>query len=130
MIRGFFLCGIIGWIMEVVWTGIWSLINGNLKMVSTTSLIMFPIYGMAVLLKPLYDVMIDMPILMRGGIYVIFIFTAEYFFGVILTKMGVCPWNYSEAKFNINGLIRLDYAPAWFAAGLIFETLVYTKIHL
>ncbi len=130
MLRGFFLCGIIGWIMEVVWTGIWSLINGNLKMVSTTSLIMFPIYGMAVLLKPLYDVMIDMPIFLRGGIYVIFIFTAEYFFGVILTKMGVCPWNYSGAKFNVNGLIRLDYAPAWFAAGLIFETLVYAKIHL
>lgn len=85
---------------------------------------------MAVLLKPLYDVMIDMPIFLRGGIYVIFIFTAEYFFGVILTKMGVCPWNYSGAKFNVNGLIRLDYAPAWFAAGLIFETLVYAKIHL
>ncbi len=127
MFKGFLLCGAIGWIMEVVWTGVWSLINGNMRMMSTTSLIMFPIYGAIILLKPLYELMFDLPIFLRGGIYVIFIFIAEYFFGVILTKAGICPWNYSDARFNVNGLIRLDYAPAWFAAGLIFEALVFTR---
>ena len=127
MIKGFFLCGIIGWIMEILWTGIWSFINGDLKMISTTSILMFPIYGMAILLKPLYDVMFVLPIFLRGGIYAILIFTAEYFCGLILTKMGVCPWNYEGARFNVNGLIRLDYAPAWFAAGLIFEGLVFSR---
>ena len=111
--------------MEIIWTGIWSLINGDWRMMSTTSIIMFPIYGLAILLKPLYDIMVDLPIVFRGGIYVIFIFMAEYFFGIMLTKLGACPWNYSDARFNVNGLIRLDYAPAWFAVGLIFESFVF-----
>ena len=67
MFKGFLLCGAIGWIMEVVWTGIWSLINGNMRMMSTTSLIMFPIYGAIILLKPLYELMFDLPIFLRGG---------------------------------------------------------------
>jgi len=127
MIKGFFLCGVIGWIMEIVWTGVWSLVNGDVRMVSTTSIIMFPIYGMAIFLKPIYDVMFDLPIFLRGGIYAIFIFAAEYFFGFVLTRLGACPWSYTDAKFNIDGLIRLDYAPAWFAAGLIFEGLVFAR---
>ncbi len=127
MIKGFFLCGIIGWVMEILWTGVWSFINGDLKMISTTSILMFPIYGMAILLKPLYDVIFDLPIFLRGGIYAILIFATEYFCGLVLTKIGVCPWNYNGARFNINGLIRLDYAPAWFAAGLIFEGLVFSR---
>ncbi len=113
--------------MEVIWTGVWSLFNGDYKMMASTSIIMFPIYGMVILLKPLYDVMFDLPIILRGGIYAICIFAAEYFFGLILTKLGICPWNYSGARFNVNGLIRLDYAPAWFAAGLIFESLVFSR---
>jgi len=125
--KGFFLCGTIGWIMEIIWTGLWSLINGDWRMMSTTSIIMFPIYGSAIFLKPLYEVTFDLPIFMRGGIYALFIILAEYLFGLILTKLGICPWNYSSARFNINGLIRLDYIPAWFAAGLIFELLVFSR---
>ena len=41
--------------------------------------------------------------------------------GWLLRKLGVCPWDYSDAPLNIDGLIRLDYAPAWFAVGLLFE---------
>ena len=55
------------------------------------------------------------------------IFTAEYITGYILKKRNMCPWDYSKAKYNINGLIRLDYAPLWFLVGLVFEKLVNTK---
>ena len=32
--------------------------------------------------------------------------------------------DYSNAPTNINGVIRLDYAPVWMAAGLIFEKIL------
>ena len=49
------------------------------------------------------------------------IFSTEYLTGYLLDKRGLCPWNYSRSRFNVNHLIRLDYAPYWFAAGLFFE---------
>ena len=49
------------------------------------------------------------------------IFATEFLSGSILKKRECCPWDYSKAKLNIKGLIRLDYFPAWFAAGLIYE---------
>jgi hypothetical protein len=39
----------------------------------------------------------------------------------------MCPWDYSGRIWNVDGLIRLDFAPFWFAAGLIFERLTRTK---
>lgn len=36
----------------------------------------------------------------------------------------MCPWDYSHAKTNIDGVIRLDYAPLWMAAGLLFERIL------
>ena len=54
------------------------------------------------------------------------IFSAEYISGFILEMtVGVCPWDYTAAKYNIDGYIRLDYAPAWFAAGLFFERMYF-----
>jgi len=52
------------------------------------------------------------------------IFLAEYSTGFLLKKANRCPWDYSDAPLNINGLIRLDYAPCWFALGLFYEGLM------
>ena len=41
--------------------------------------------------------------------------------GSFLKKRGICPWNYSGCRFNYKGVIRLDYYPLWFLAGLFFE---------
>jgi hypothetical protein len=49
------------------------------------------------------------------------IFAAEYVSGSLLKRADICPWDYSEARYHVKGLIRWDYAPAWFAVGLIFE---------
>ncbi len=59
--------------------------------------------------------------LIRGGVYTICIFAVEFLSGSFLKKLHVCPWDYSKAKLNIRGVIRLDYAPAWFALGLLYE---------
>ena len=49
------------------------------------------------------------------------IFLTEYVSGTILKKRNCCPWDYSHAKLNIHGVIRLDYAPVWFLTGLLYE---------
>ena len=99
-----------------------------------TSLLMFPIYGMGAIL-PEISGLVDwwlggerldwMDRVIRHGIlYTVLIFMGEYLFGSILKAYGICPWDYSAARFQYRGIIRLDYAPLWFAAGLIFEKIL------
>lgn len=125
MIIRFFIYGIIGWAMEIFWTGAASLLRGDVRLQGTTYLWMFPIYGLAVFLEPIHDKIRFLPWIARGGIWAMIILTIEYATGwAIRGLVGVCPWDYTgNSKLAINGLIRLDYAPAWFVAGLIFERL-------
>ena len=92
-----------------------------------TSLWMFPIYGMAAFLKPLCFALKKLPAILRAALYSVFIFLGEYATGSILKKHHICPWDYSKARTNIHGVIRLDYAPFWMTVGLIFEKLLTKK---
>ena len=125
MIIQFMLFGVTGWCMEILWTGLHSLFKKDYKLIATTSIWMFFIYGMAVFLKPLCDVLLGMsfPLVLRGGIYMLCIFAAEFTAGFTMKRLNACPWDYSDSRFNVLGLIRLDYAPVWFAAGLVMEAL-------
>lgn len=124
----FLLCGLSGWCMECVWTGVDSLLNHKQKELwCKTSLWMFPIYGLAAFFSPICKKIENKSTTSRGFIYTICIYFAEYLTGSILKKYKACPWDYSKAKFNVKGVIRLDYAPAWFAAGLFFEKLLAPK---
>ena len=40
---------------------------------------------------------------------------------ILLKKRNMCPWDYSKARWNIKGVIRLAYAPVWFLTGLLYE---------
>ena len=121
MKRDFIKCGMIGWCLEVFWTGMHNAMKKDRKMQASTSLLMFPIYGMAVCLKPICNFIRGKNFLVRGGIYTFFIYLAEFISGTFLKKRGICPWDYSHAKHHVKGVIRWDYAPAWFVTGLIFE---------
>jgi uncharacterized membrane protein len=124
MKKRFILYGLAGWCTEIFWTGLGSLINGDAKLQGWTYIWMFPIYGMAVFLEPIHNRIRSWPVVLRGGVYTVLIFLAEYSTGWLLkTITGVCPWDYSGHLFSVGGFIRLDYAPAWFAAGLLFEKL-------
>lgn len=120
----FVKCGITGWCMEVVWTGFMNIMKRDRKMVGNTSLLMFPIYGMAAVIKPVGNALKGKNFFVRGVVYTCGIFGMEYLTGSILKKNGMCPWDYSNSKYNVNGLIRFDYAPAWFGAGLLFEKIL------
>lgn len=123
--KHFIIYGLLGWLVEIFWTGLGSLLNGDVRLTAKTYLWMFPIYGLAILFEPVHDAIRPMTVWVRGTIWMLLCFAMEYISGWILRDIiGTVPWDYSQAFFNIHGLIRLDYAPAWFVAGLLFE-----KIH-
>lgn len=112
--------------MEVFWTGLGSALKKDKKLTSNTSIWMFPIYATAVIIEPMAEKMRKnhRTTLKRGSVYALCIFATEFLSGSILKKHKCCPWDYSAAKTNINGVIRLDYFPVWFAAGLFYENML------
>lgn len=121
MIKKFIQCGIVGWCLEILFTAFQSFGKKDFKLKGNTSLWMFPIYGFAAILYPFIGILKKKPLVFRGCIYTFFIFLTEFVTGKFLKKRNLCPWNYDDAKYNIDGVIRLDYAPYWFGAGLLFE---------
>lgn len=110
--------------MEISFTGLYSLYMGNPKLSGTTYIWMFFIYGLAVFLEPIHNRIRGLSFVIRGGVYALLIIFTEYIAGWFLSKLiGVCPWDYGSGKYIINGFTRIDSAPLWAAAGLLFEKL-------
>ena len=122
--KDFLLCGAMGWGFECFFTGCKGLFAKKKTLPCSTSLWMFGIYGLAFLIKPLYYCIKKLSPILRGSIYTVFIFITEYFTGAFLKRHNACPWDYSSSKFNIKGVIRLDYAPLLFIVGLIYENIL------
>lgn len=115
------LYGMLGWCLEVVWTGLGSLLAGDARLASHTYLWMFPIYGLAVLFEPVHDRLRSSPWPLRGLVWMLLFFAVEYATGWLIRQaVGVSPWQY-YGRWQVDGLIRLDYGPVWFVAGLLFE---------
>lgn len=124
MLTRYIIYGLVGWCIEVFWTGIGSFLRGDAELRGWTYLWMFPIYGLAIFLEPVHNQIRAWPVIIRGGVYTLFIFAIEYSTGWLLKNtIDTCPWDYSQNPLSVNGFIRLDYAPAWFLAGLLFERL-------
>lgn len=117
-------CGIIGWCMEIMFTALHTIKSRNYKLIGNTSLWMFPIYGCAAFISLLYRFIKKYPFWIRGITYTVCIFSMEYISGCLLKHYEVCPWSYKGCKHNINDVIRLDYAPLWFGAGLFYEQIL------
>lgn len=129
----FAVYGLLGWSAEIVWTAGGRLLfeggatGGRWRLEGRTYLWMFPIYGsIAFLYEPIHDLLRMTVWPLRATAYAAAFMLAEYASGWVLRRMtGVCPWDYAlrehPARFQVNGLVRLDYAPAWALAGLALE---------
>lgn len=124
--------------MEIVFTSVESIAAGDFRLMGRTSLIMFPIYGLGALLGPIgrgvdnwlgdRKAIAKKDRMWRHGVNdMVLIFAVEYVSGFFLRMAGVCPWDYTGRNMNVDGLIRLDFAPCWFGAGLLFERLTRRK---
>ena len=118
------ICGILGWCLEIIFTAFQAWRKRKMKLIGQTSVWMFPIYGMASLIFPCFQWLRKYSIWIRGTVYMGLIFTLEYCSGRVLKKKEICPWDYSHARHQKDGIIRYDYAPAWFITGLLFERLL------
>lgn len=126
--------GAFGWCAEIVWTAAYELVadlarNGRVasperwRLTGRTYLWMFPLYGAGGLLfEPCHEALRAYPWPLRGLVWMLLIFAVEYVSGAGLRRLtGLCPWDYSYARCQVHGLIRLDYAPVWFLFGLLLE---------
>jgi hypothetical protein len=87
---------------------------------------MLPIYALIQpLFEPVHEAMRGrVPLLGRGLIYGAGFHAVEYASGWLIRRsLGRAPWDYSGARWQLNGLIRFDYFPLWAAAGLMIERL-------
>ena len=123
MMKNFMIFGVLGWCVEILWTGFCSLLMGDVSLTAKTYLWMFPIYGLAGLSLPLFLMFRRYcPLWQRAGFYVFVVFTVEFLAGWFLQIVtGICPWDYGDRLFSVGGFIRLDYAPLWAILGLLFE---------
>ena len=76
--KDFFLCGFTGWCLEIIWTGLHSLFTGHFTMMGKTSLLMFPVYGLAAVIRPAYHKLARFPVMIRGVFYSCGIFLVEF----------------------------------------------------
>ena len=126
----FVLYGLFGWCAEIVWTVANTAIPAfaagkriDTRLMGHTYLWMFPIYGGGGLLFELvHRSLAAWPWPARGLGYTLGCFAVEYASGWLIKRTaGTIPWDYSGRRWHVHGLIRLDYAPVWFAFGLILE---------
>lgn len=130
-IRDIIAYGCAGLLVEVLFTGVNSVVRGNYAGTSKTYLWMLPIYGVAgVIIVYINTHLIDgFGLWTRAVINTVLIFLIEISSGIALEKaLGVCPWKYMDEhrphmvhRFSILGLIRLDYAPYWYILVLVFD---------
>jgi len=124
-LTSFLTCGAMGWCLECFWTGMHSIhAKKDKRLLCQTSIWMFPIYGMAALISPISQKLKGKSTFVRGSIYMTGIYAMEFLTGSLLKKHKACPWDYSNAKTNVLGIIRLDYAPLWFLTGLAYEKML------
>ena len=137
-VRNFTLCGLTGWGLEILLTSVEGFAAGDMKFMGKTSIYMFPIYGMGILLGPIGkwvdswigdrgQIAVKDRIFRHGILDMVLIFSAEYLTGTFLKSLGICPWDYTGRMLSVDGVIRLDFALFWFMTGLLFEYLTGGK---
>ena len=123
-LKNFFKCGLMGWCLEILFTSMAALRRRDMTLKGNTSLWMFPIYGSAAILSPISRLLSRKSAWTRGFTYMGLIFSMEYLTGSLLSRKKICPWDYGRSRWNVGRVIRLDFAPYWFCAGLLFEHLL------
>jgi uncharacterized membrane protein len=143
LLFNFFAYGIIGWVIEVIYTGLHSVVaQRDPEAVSTTYLWSLPIYGLGGL--ALEFMRFHWPIAYlwpwwRFVLQVFTLFAIEYLSGAAIKRLiGSVPWNYnrSGSRWSIDGCIRLDMWWCWGGLGIVYDYFVgadlvamFNKIH-
>ncbi|XP_056281222.1 transmembrane protein 229A [Pseudoliparis swirei] len=124
----FLFFGMHGFLDEVIFTAIFNLVEKSDRTLSGhTSLWSFLMYGScSFVVEKLYMYLHfkrGWGILPRLPIYVCFIYTWEFCWGLFLRQFGACSWDYSHYPYNVMGLVTLLYLPGWACISLYQDVL-------
>jgi len=118
--------GVGGLLIEVVFTGLYSLLSGNLKLTCQTSLWMILVYGTARCLFDYIGMTLHYNRFIMGCIYTPLIYLQEFAWGFLFLKvLKKRLWDYGGSKITPMGLINFFYFPAWFVLALFFDKINY-----
>jgi uncharacterized membrane protein len=106
--------GLVGWAIDSLY------VSARTGRRNPSSLLNVPVYALAQpLFEPVHDRLRARPVPLRATVYGVGILGVEYASGRALRRLvGHAPWDYTGARFAIDGLVRLDYLPLWAAFGL------------
>ena len=134
----FFVGSLIGWGLEVLWRRFFSKNNPERKWINPGFLNgpYLPLYGLS--LCTLFSLtFIDVNFVSERWLQdtILFIFMAlcitlmEYIAGLIFIKgMHIKLWDYSKNRFNIQGIICLQYTFYWYILSAVYYFLIHPRI--
>uniref|UniRef100_A0A3Q3LI82 Uncharacterized protein n=1 Tax=Mastacembelus armatus TaxID=205130 RepID=A0A3Q3LI82_9TELE len=124
----FLFFGMHGFLDEVLFTSVFNLLERSDRSLSGyTSLWSFLMYGScSFMVEKLYlhlHFSRGWGTWRRLPIYICFIYTWEFSWGLVLRQFGACSWDYSHYPHNFMGLITLLYLPGWVCLSLYQDVL-------
>ena len=123
-VQKFLAYGCIGLLIEVFFTGVYSVAIGNKKATCQTYLYTLPIYAITAFALEGVSEAVPWPFYVKAFLYVPIIYGAEALSGFCLKRIiGVIPWDYGRSKFTPFGLINLKYIGYWLALAMVFDPL-------
>lgn len=118
--------GLGGLLIEVIFTGLYSLFSGNVKLTCQTSLWMIFVYGTARCLFDYLGVTLHYNRFTMACIYTPLIYLQEFTWGYLFLKiLKKRLWDYGLSHWSPMGLINLKYLPAWFTLALFFDKISF-----
>ncbi|KAK7493642.1 hypothetical protein BaRGS_00015154 [Batillaria attramentaria] len=115
----FYFYGMHGLLDEVVFTALFDFFlepAGNRKLQGCTTVVSFFVYGSCSFCVEqifLYSRRHGYSLAYRLPVYVLAVYLWELTWGLVLTQLDLCSWDYSHYPLNLMGLITLVYAPGW-----------------
>ncbi|XP_063073976.1 transmembrane protein 229A [Engraulis encrasicolus] len=124
----FVFFGMHGFLDEIVFTSVFNLFEKSDRSLSGhTSLWSFLMYGScSFVVEKLYmhlHFARGWSTWMRLPIYIVFIYTWEFSWGLALRQYDACSWDYSHYPLNYMGLVTLLYLPGWVCLSLYQDVL-------
>ncbi|XP_071387535.1 transmembrane protein 229B-like [Centroberyx affinis] len=114
-----------GCLCEVAFTAAWDWCHTrDGRLAGHSSLWALPMYATAIyLMESLRAGLLSRrrPLAARLLAYTLFVYLWELSWGLGLRLLGACPWDYSGYRYNLAGLVTLEYALPWAVASLIAE---------
>lgn len=122
-----------GYATEIIFTACYEFVFSlNWKLMGNTSIWIMPIYGISGLVCEQIHMVCakkNMPLYLRGFVYLLWTYLWEFSSGFILQQFDLCPWDYTHYDWDVMGLITLEYAPLWYLLSLFIDRYIlqYTR---